>query len=133
MSLKGKRIAVVEDDVTNMAIISTLLRQAGASVIQDPWNTSTVDRLRQSLPIDLILLDLMLRHGISGYEIYDKLKAYPELARIPVVVVSASDPALEMNRAQQKGINGYIEKPISYRDFTQQVEAVLNGKEVWGS
>jgi CheY-like chemotaxis protein len=133
MLLTGKRIAVVEDDVTNMAIISTLLRQNGASVIQDPWNTSTVERLRQALPIDLILLDLMLRYGISGYEIYDKLKAFPEFAKIPVVVVSASDPALEMNRAQQKGINGYIEKPISYRDFAQQIEAVLAGKEVWGS
>jgi CheY-like chemotaxis protein len=131
MSLKDKRIAVVEDDVTNMAIISTLLRQNGASVIQDPWNTSTVERLRQLLPIDLILLDLMLRHGTSGYDIYDRLKAIPELADIPVVVVSASDPALEMNKAQQKGINGYIEKPVSYNTFAQLVEAVLNGKEVW--
>ena len=132
MLLTGKRIAVVEDDVTNMAIISTLLRQNGATVIQDPWNTGTVERLKQLLPIDLILLDLMLRHGISGYDIFDKLRATPEFATVPVVVVSASDPALEMNRAQQKGINGYIEKPVSYRDFAQQIEAVLDGKEVWG-
>jgi two-component system, cell cycle response regulator DivK len=132
MLLTGKRIAVVEDDVTNMAIISTLLRQNGATVIQDPWNTGTVERLRQLLPIDLILLDLMLRHGISGYDIFDKLRATPEFENVPVVVVSASDPALEMNRAQQKGINGYIEKPVSYRDFAQQIEAVLDGNEVWG-
>ncbi len=131
MSLKDKRIAVVEDDVTNMAIISTLLRRNGALVVQDPWNNNTVARLRQMLPLDLILLDLMLRHSVSGYDIYDQLKAYPELASIPVVIVSASDAALEMNRAREKGVKGYIGKPISYVDFPGQITSILEGAEVW--
>lgn len=131
MPLKNKRIAVIEDDVTNMAIIAMLLKQKGVLVIQDPWNSDTIGRLRQSLPIDLILLDLMLRHGVSGYDIYDQVRACPDLAHIPVVIVSASDPALEMNRAREKGAVGYIEKPISYNDFAHQIESVLQGVEVW--
>lgn len=131
MSLNGKRIAVVEDDVTNMAIMVTLLRQQGAVVIQDPWNSDTVSRLKAMMPIDLILLDLMLRYGVSGYDIFDKIQACPELANVPVVIVSASDPALEMNRAREKGVRGYIEKPISYTDFVPQINSVLHGAEVW--
>jgi CheY-like chemotaxis protein len=133
MDLNGKRIAVVEDDVTNMAIISTLLRRNGVQVIQDPWNNDTVERLRRALPLDLILLDLMLRHSVSGYDIYDKLKAIPELAAIPVVIVSAADAALEMNRARQKGITGYISKPIAYGEFAAQISSILEGCEVWAA
>jgi CheY-like chemotaxis protein len=131
MLLKNKRIAVVEDDVTNMAIIATLLKQNGATVIQDPWNYDTINRLRQMLPIDLILLDLMLRHGVSGYDIYDRIRTCSDLADIPVVIVSASDPALEMNRARDRGVSGYIEKPISYREFVPQIDSVLHGQQVW--
>jgi CheY-like chemotaxis protein len=131
MLLEGKRIAVVEDDVTNMAIIVTLLRRQGAMVVQDPWNSDTVRRLREALPIDVILLDLMLRRGVSGFDIFDKIKADPDLADIPVVIVSASDPAVEMNRARAKGVMGYIEKPISYISFPYQIAMVLEGTPVW--
>jgi CheY-like chemotaxis protein len=131
MLLQGKRIAVVEDDVTNMAIISTLLKQHGAAVIQDPWNTDTVNRLKSLLPIDLILLDLMLRHGTSGFGIFDKIKATLELVDIPIVVVTASDPALTMTKAKNKGFVAYIAKPLSYHDFSQQVYDVLQGNSIW--
>jgi CheY-like chemotaxis protein len=131
MLLQGKRIAVVEDDVTNMAIISTLLKQQGAAVIQDPWNSDTVNRLKAMLPIDMILLDLMLRHGVNGFDIYDRIKEAAELADIPVVVVSASDPAMAMTKARNKGFAGYIAKPLVYRDFSQQVFDILDGKAVW--
>jgi CheY-like chemotaxis protein len=131
MLLQGKRIAVVEDDVTNMAIISTLLKQHGAAVIQDPWNSDTVNRLKALTPINLILLDLMLRHGASGFDIFDKIKASAELQNIPVVVVTASDPALVMSKAKNMGFAGYISKPLSYYEFPQQILDILNGQSVW--
>jgi CheY-like chemotaxis protein len=131
MLLDNKRIAVIEDDITNMAIISTLLKRHGAAVFQDPWNTDTVERLRAVLPIDVILLDLMLRRGVSGFDIFDKIKAAPDLVHIPVVLVTASDPALEMNKARDKGFMGYIEKPIDYQDFPKQLQLVLLGTPVW--
>jgi two-component system, cell cycle response regulator DivK len=131
MLLRGKRIAVVEDDVTNMAIISTLLKQHGAVVIQDPWNNDTVNRFQQSLPIELILLDLMLRNGASGFDIYDWIRANPEMAGIPIVMVTASDPAMAMNKARVKGFAGYISKPLSYREFPQQVFRLLQGESIW--
>ncbi|MBN1310944.1 MAG: response regulator [Anaerolineae bacterium] len=132
MLLKQKRVFVVEDDPTNMAIIATVLKDAGALVIQDPWNYDTIERLVQSLPVDVILLDLMLRRGESGYDIFDKIKSRSELAPIPVVVVSASDPGVEMNKARDKGFKGYIAKPIRRAAFVQSIAAVLDGEPVWG-
>jgi CheY-like chemotaxis protein len=131
MLLDGKRIFVIEDDSSNLAIIRTILLRQGASVPFDVWGTGTVESMRRSLPIDLVLLDLALPKGVSGYDVYDQIRATPDLANVPVVVVTAADPGIEMNKARAKGITGFISKPIKYGAFAQSVAAVLEGKPVW--
>jgi CheY-like chemotaxis protein len=133
MLLKDKRIFVVEDDPINMAIISVALKEQGGLVIPDPWNSDTIARLKTFLPVDIILLDLMLRHGVSGYDIYARLKTHPELANIPVLVISASDPSIEMTRARGLGINGYIAKPIRRASFARDIAAALSGEPIWSA
>src|SRR5438128_2069874 len=97
--LTGKRIFVVEDDVTNMAIIAVTLKQSGAMVIQDPWNNGTIALLHRLLPVDIILLDLMLRHGKSGYDIFDEIRAIHDFAAIPILMVTAAAPEIEASKA----------------------------------
>ena len=130
--LKDKRFYIIEDDPGNMAIISVLIRQHGGLAIQDVYNTYSPDALKRFMPLDMVLLDLMLRRGVTGYQVFDSLKADPELANIPVVIVSAADPAMEMGKAREKGFMGYIEKPIDQRSFPLILSSVLNGKPVWG-
>jgi CheY-like chemotaxis protein len=130
-ALNGKRIFIVEDDVTNMAVAAFSLKREGAAVIQDFWNAETVALLRRHLPVDIILLDLMLRRGDSGYDIFDVIKSNPELTGIPVVAVSASDPGIEIPRAQRKGLAGFIGKPISLAEFPAQVAACITGRHIW--
>ena len=131
--LKGKRIFVIEDDPTNLAIISTILRRYGASTPFDVWGSDTTQKIKDLPSIDLILLDLHLPGGVHGYDIFDEIKQVPELKDIPIVVVTASDSSIEMNKAREKGLDGFISKPISYKDFGQQVADVLDGKSVWVS
>ena len=132
MLLKNKHIFIVEDDPTNRAVISTILKRNGAMVSFDHWGDTTISKMRETSDIDLILLDLMLPRQVSGYDVFDAFRKIPELQKIPVVAVTASDPDGEMNKARQKGLNGYISKPINRRRFPQQVKAVLDGEEVWG-
>lgn len=131
LKLRGKRIFIVEDNVTNLAVFATTLRQQGASVIQDAWNVGTVSILEQQLPIDLILLDINLRRGISGYDVFDEIKANPKLAEIPVVAVTSLDPETEIPKAQAKGFSGFISKPISGLNFPHQIASVIAGEPVW--
>jgi CheY-like chemotaxis protein len=132
MLLQGKRIFVVEDDPSNLAIITTILRRYGASVPFETWGSGTVEKLRSILPIDLILLDLALPRGVSGYDVYDEIQLVPELKPIPVVLVTAADPTIEMVKARDKGINGFISKPLSYATFGKAIAAILEGEEIWG-
>lgn len=129
--LKGKRVFIVEDDATNMAVNAVTLKRSGAVVIQDFWNTGVARNLRAHLPIDVILLDLMLRHDMNGYDIYDELQTDPELASIPVIAVSAADPGIEIPRARAKGLAGFIGKPIVPRLFAKQIADCIEGQEVW--
>jgi len=132
MLLAGKHIFVVEDDPTNLAIISTILRQHGATVSFDPWGSATLDKIEIiKKEIDLIVLDLMFQDQVTGYDIFDAMQAVPELAHIPIVLVTSSDPDIEMNKARAKKFSGYISKPINRMRFPKQIAAILEGQEVW--
>lgn len=131
--LQGKRILIVEDNVTNMAVYNVLLRKSGALIIQDFMNADTVHMLIQRLPIDVILMDLMLRNGVSGYTLIELIKAQPQLAAIPVIAVSASDPEIEIPKAQASGFAGFIGKPIEPMLFPGQIADCIAGKPVWHS
>jgi two-component system, cell cycle response regulator DivK len=129
--LKGKRIFIVEDNLTNMAVFATALRREGAQVIQDSWNTGSITLLMQNLPVDIILLDLMLRRGISGYDTIQAIKQQPELAAIPVLAVSSLDAETEIPKAKELGFVGFIPKPIRLLDFPKQILACIEGEELW--
>ena len=130
-NLKGKRVLVIEDDVRNLAVFATSLRQSGASVIQDNWNTGAADFVAQNLPVDVIVLDIMLRKGLSGYDVFDQLQADPQTKDIPVIAVSSLDPETEIPKARAKGFAGFISKPISAVSFPDQIAKVIAGEKVW--
>lgn len=129
--LKGKKVFIVEDDPMNMAINAVTLKRTGAIVIQDFWNTNILEHVRRVMPVDVILLDLMLRHDMNGYTVYENLQNDSDLAHIPVIAVSAADPDVEIPRARSKGLNGFIGKPISPRLFAKQIARVIDGETVW--
>lgn len=129
--LAGKTVFIVEDNAANLSIAATLLREEGATVVFDMMGLNTVDQLRQFSDIDIILLDLNLRVGTPGYDICGQIKEQPELATIPVVAVSGTDPSQGMPRARQKGLNGFISKPIDMDQFLSQIATAIGGAEVW--
>lgn len=131
--LKDKRIMIVEDNVLNMAVYVVAFKQSGATVLQDPFNTDTIKLIKHYLPLDIILLDLMLRHQHDGYDVFDKLKADPDLSKIPVIAVSASDSAIEIPKAKEKGFAGFIGKPIDPFKLVEQVATCIKGGSVWYS
>ena len=131
MSLERKRIFIVEDNVANMTVYAVTLKNKGAFVFQEFWNVNTINILLEKLPIDIVLLDLKLHDGVSGYDIFDQIKSNEKLKSIPILAVSATDPEIELPKTREKGFDGFISKPISVRDFPDQVLSVINGKSVW--
>jgi hypothetical protein len=66
----------------------------------------------------LILLDLKLPR-LSGLEVLQRLKAHPDFAAIPVVVLTTSRDDGDVQRAYRFGANSYIVKPVDFDKFVE--------------
>lgn len=131
MQLEGKVIYIVEDDAMNRAVIKTILERNGATVHFDKWGQDTIEKMLQLEHIDLLLMDLMLPRGMTGYQVFEHVQEESTLKDIPAIVVSASDPALEMRKARDKGFKGFISKPIKGNSIIPALLKVMDGGEYW--
>lgn len=128
--LKDKRIFIVEDNSMNRVVYKISLGLAGASLQFDQKGDSAISQLAMFKP-DLIILDLMLPRGNSGYEIFDRIRDLPECKAVPIVAISASDPATALLKCQDKGFAGFIAKPIEEELLQDQIYRLINGEPVW--
>lgn len=76
---------------------------------------------------DLILLDLNMP-GMDGREFLEIIKAEEHLKSIPVVVLTTSSDASDIERCYQLGASTYIQKPVSFDGLTQAVRTM---KDYW--
>lgn len=129
--LAGRRIFIVEDNPSVLYAFTASVTRSGASVDQNALGYDIVDHLSGCLPIDLIILDIKLRKGINGYDLYEKIRTNPKLRHIPVVIVTSLDPETEIPKAKSRRVNGFISKPVSMRELPIYLAKVLNGEEVW--
>jgi two-component system, cell cycle response regulator DivK len=131
MVLKDKRILLFEDDITNQAVMTMLLRQHGGLVLFERWGCQSPEFLKRYLPVDVILLDLMFPRQVTGYQVFDVLRSMPEFNATPVIAVTAADPDVEMPKVRALGFAGYISKPVHFNDFAKQIAQVLAGEQIW--
>lgn len=133
MDLTDKHVFVVEDDATNLAVVSAILRRHGAFVYHDRWGLNTLKQMQMIPHIDLILLDLMFPEGVSGYDVFDQIRENPKFNDIPIVAVTASDPDVELPKVQTRGFSGFLTKPLNHKTFAQDLGTILEGNPVWGA
>lgn len=131
MQLKNKLIFIVEDNAQNRVVFQMALVMTGARVEFERWGTDAISRLENFRSVDLIVLDLMLTNGISGYDIFSEIRALPQYAAIPIIAVSAAEPAIALPKTREMGFSGFIAKPIDDDLFHRQIEQVLAGEKVW--
>ena len=80
------------------------------------------DRKQYPLP-DIILLDLKMP-GIDGFEVLRRVKAAPELKRLPVIILTSSREEGDRALSYDCGANSYLVKPVSFEGFLKVVEQV---------
>lgn len=129
--LEGKRIFLVEDDVVNIHVFSKTLTNQGATVYQDVLGYGIVQHIVESLPLDLILLDVFLKRGQNGFDIFEKIKTNHNLAHIPTVAITSLDPETAIPKSREIGLSGFISKPINFSELPQQLVRILQGEKIW--
>jgi CheY-like chemotaxis protein len=108
----ASHILIVDDDPDIRESLSELLQNEGFVAASAGNGQEALDYLAQQPAPALILLDLMMP-VMDGIEFRTAQVADPKLARIPIVVISASGRS--QRAAQELGALGYLEKPIDLK------------------
>ena len=116
-------VLIVEDHPANMKLAVFLLRSAGHTVISAIDAEAGLTLARDEQP-NLILMDIQLP-GMDGLEATVLLKRDDATRAIPVIALTALAMKGDEERILAAGCDGYIAKPLSYRDFLATVSARL--------
>ncbi|OYU48434.1 MAG: phosphate regulon transcriptional regulatory protein PhoB [Rhizobiales bacterium PAR1] len=117
------RILVVEDEESLAILLRYNLTAEGYEVEHVARGDEADIRLRESVP-DLLVLDWMLP-ALSGIEICRRLRARPETARLPIIMLTARGEEAERIRGLQTGADDYMVKPFSVPELVARVHALL--------
>jgi DNA-binding response OmpR family regulator len=116
-------IYVVEDDPDVSHLIEHNLRNAGYEVLTFFSGTQVVLQAATARPA-LFLLDIMLP-GISGFDLCRQIRQHEQLAKTPIIFLSARTQEPDRLHAFDAGGDGYITKPFSPRELIARVRNVL--------
>ncbi|WP_069789606.1 response regulator [Cyanobacterium sp. IPPAS B-1200] len=126
-------ILLVEDSHTDVILMRKMLSMAKTPnnlyVVKDGIEAIAFLRKEEGYEDvprpNLILLDLNLPRK-NGKEVLAEVKADDNLKTIPIIILSTSDDERDILDCYQGQANCYLTKPISMKDFKQQVELIEN-------
>jgi two-component system, OmpR family, phosphate regulon response regulator PhoB len=114
---------VVEDEEALAILLRYNLTSEGYEVDHVSRGDEADLRLREKAP-DLLILDWMLP-ALSGIEICRRVRARPETARLPIIMLTARGEESERIRGLSLGADDYVVKPFSVPELVARVHALL--------
>jgi CheY-like chemotaxis protein len=117
-----KRILLVDDESNMRFVLRVILESEGYEVVVAQHGAAALEALRRS-GADLVLTDLMMP-VMNGRELVERLRADPETAEIPIVVVSAAH-AVVLPKA-----NAVIPKPFDDEELVAVVRSLTEKEPV---
>jgi CheY-like chemotaxis protein len=118
-------ILVVEDEPTLRALVRKVLERGGYEVIEAPTGLAALELWSEKKPhVDLLLTDMVMPDGISGWQLAEKLKA--ENPKLKVIYTTGYSPDLMgKDFVIKEGVN-FLQKPYPPQKL---VQTVRNGLE----
>jgi DNA-binding response OmpR family regulator len=121
--MSNKKILIVEDDADVRLGLHVRLKANHYDVFFAGDALSALAEARKHQP-DLILLDLGLPAG-DGFVVMDRLKAFPALAIIPIIVVSGRSGVPNRDRVLKAGAKAFLEKPVDNAELLAVIRQAL--------
>lgn len=117
-----KRLLLIEDERNIIEAISFILSRDGWTVKAHCNGTDAAEKVRAEMP-DVVILDVMLP-GRSGYDILRDLRATPETADLPVMMLTARGQTKDRELAERAGVSRFMTKPFSNAEMLEAVRAL---------
>jgi CheY-like chemotaxis protein len=117
------RLLVVEDDDVYRQFLSTALELSGYHVQMARDGAQAIEIL-QSVPPDLVLLDLSMR-AVSGWDVLHFMRDQIALEYTPVVILTANADEPTRRQTSAERVNGLLLKPVSLDEILSTIETLL--------
>ena len=120
--LKGKKVLIVEDDLSSRLYLNKILERAGTIILNAGDGQEAVNLALSDPDIDIILMDIQLP-VMDGYEALIKIREFRE----NVIVIAQTAYALlgDKEKILNSGFNDYIIKPILSQNLVEKLVANL--------
>ncbi|MEF3191004.1 MAG: PAS domain S-box protein [Campylobacterales bacterium] len=122
-SLPPMRILIVEDIETNRAVVRGYLESFPVTLLEAANGCEGVEMALLHQP-DLILMDIQMP-VMDGYEAIKQIRAHPQVAQIPIIVLTASI-YLALKNAQVEQVQGVLRKPFTKSDLINMIAQTLH-------
>ncbi|TAL18413.1 response regulator [bacterium] len=111
-----KTVLVIDDEESERRSLKSYLESAGYRVVTASSGRKAIEAARREKP-SAISLDVIMP-DMDGWEVISRLKASPETAAIPVMVVSVSD---DRDTGEALGVSGYALKPVDKAYYVSEI------------
>ena len=115
-------VLIVDDDPTARETLVAMLEGEQYDLQLAKDGMQAFQMLSQRQP-DLILLDIMLP-GMDGFEVCRRIRATPQLAEVPIIMLTALDDRDSLLRAIGSGADDFLTKPVDRRELTARVRTI---------
>jgi class 3 adenylate cyclase len=119
-------ILVVDDVEKNVRLLADVLSARGYRTSTAASGEAALAAIQRDAP-DLVLLDVMMP-GLDGYAVCRAIRADPVHALLPVVLVTALDPAQERVKGLEAGADDFLNKPVNQAELMARVRSLLRIK-----
>jgi CheY-like chemotaxis protein len=117
------RVLIVDDDPTARKVLQSILEPEGYEFVLAGDGVEGLDRAVEAPP-DLILLDILMPR-MDGFEVCRRLRVNPDLAEIPILILTALDDSDSRLKGIEAGADDIIPKPFDPVELTSRVRSIL--------
>jgi two-component system cell cycle response regulator DivK len=121
------KILIVEDNALNIKLFCDLLAAHGHEPEAVTDSRNALDAARAFDP-DLVITDIQLPH-VSGLDLIRLIRKDEELAKVPIMAVTAYSAHGDEERIRAAGAQAYVSKPISVVRFAETVDELLKAED----
>ena len=133
VSIKGKRVLVVDDNETNLVIVKYVLEKEGMEVTILNESCAVMDALlaseRSFAPFDLAVIDIQMP-GVSGHQVAGQIRAAETPGRRLPLLAFSSLLEKDAEACRKSGFDGFLNKPVNRRKLCRMIEGLLGDVSV---
>ncbi|MEH2066290.1 MAG: response regulator [Nostoc sp.] len=120
-----KVVLVVDDAISLRQTLSLTLQKSGYQVIQAQNGVEALEKLQLHPEIQVVVSDLEMPR-MNGFELLSNFRQYPNLEKIPVVILTSRSAEKHRQLAQELGAKAYLTKPYLEHEFLSTINSLIN-------